>query len=154
MPANAWLSLPEIIEQPIGVGPYRLKSWQKGVAMVFEKNLYYWRGAPTLHVMQDLQTTAAPAVTIYKIASATWEHMDMNLQLYRQAVARQVPASGGVLATAGGISVTVPHGATASGADFVLNDIAAPTQKFSDARSLYAPSPSRPLAVRASPSRT
>ena len=159
VPAADWFSLPEIMEQPIGVGPYRLKSWQKGVEMVFEQNPYYWRGAPTLHfqeirvvfdvpfeeavqqleagtlhVMQYLQTTSSPDVTIYKVASATWEHMDMNLELYRQAVARHLSASGGVLAAAGGISVTVPPGATAAGADFVLNDSAAPTQEFDDAQ--------------------
>ena len=159
VPAAGWFSLPEIMEQPIGVGPYRLKSWRKGVEMVFEQNPYYWRGAPTLHfqqirvvfdlpfddavqeleagtlhVLQDLQTPPSPAVAVYKVASATWEHMDMNLELYRQAVARHLPASGGVLAAAGGISVTVPPGATAAGADFVLNDIAAPTQEFDDAQ--------------------
>ncbi len=159
VPTAGWFSLPEIMEQPIGVGPYRLKSWRKGAEMVFEQNPYYWRGASTLHfqqirvvfdlpfddavqqleagtlhVLPDLQTTSSPDVTVYKVASATWEHMDMNLELYRQAVARHLPASGGVLAAAGGISVTVPPGATAAGADFVLNDIAAPTQEFDDAQ--------------------
>ena len=73
-------------------------------------------------------------MTVYKVASATWEHMDMNLELYRQAVAKHLPANGGMLAAAGGISITVPPGATAAGADFVLNDIAAPTQEFDDAQ--------------------
>lgn len=71
-------------------------------------------------------------MTIYQVASATWEHMGMNLELYRQAVARHLPASGGELATVVGISLTVPPAATAAGADFVLNDIAAPTHKFAD----------------------
>ncbi len=159
VPTADWSNLLEIMKQPIGVGPYRLKSWREKGEMVFEQNPYYWRGANTLrfqeihvvfnvpfdqaaqqleagtlHVMPDLPTTSSPDVTIYKVASATWEHMDMNLELYRQAVARHMPASGGELATAVGISVTVSPGATAAGADFVLNDIAAPTQKFQDAQ--------------------
>ena len=59
VPTEGWFSLPEIMQHPIGVGPYRLKSWRKNAEMVFEQNAYYWRGAPMLrfqeiHVLFDV----------------------------------------------------------------------------------------------------
>jgi len=159
VPAADWFDLPEIMEQPLGVGPYRLKSWQKGQEMVFEKNPHYWRGAGTLafdevrikvnlpfdealqqlesgalHVLPGAQTTNSPDVQIVVVSSATWEHLDMNLDLYRQSVAKFVPATGGSVTTAVGISLTVPAGALDAGATMVINDIAAPTQPVSAAR--------------------
>lgn len=58
----------------------------------------------------------------------------MNLDLYRQSVAKFVPATGGSVTTAVGISLTVPAGALDAGATMVINDIAAPTQPVSAAR--------------------
>lgn len=46
VPAKEWTTLPEIAENPIGVGPYVLKEWVKGEKMVFEANPYYFGGAP------------------------------------------------------------------------------------------------------------
>jgi ABC-type transport system substrate-binding protein len=46
VPAKDWATLPEIAENPIGVGPYVIKEWVKGEKMVFEANPYYYKGAP------------------------------------------------------------------------------------------------------------
>ncbi len=46
VPAKEWATLPEISENPIGVGPYVLKEWVKGEKMVFEANPYFYGGAP------------------------------------------------------------------------------------------------------------
>ncbi|MFZ5809701.1 MAG: ABC transporter substrate-binding protein [Chloroflexota bacterium] len=44
VPVTEWGALPEIAETPLGVGPYILKSWEKGVKMELEENPYYWKG--------------------------------------------------------------------------------------------------------------
>jgi ABC-type transport system substrate-binding protein len=46
VPAAEWTTLPEIAENPIGVGPYVLTEWVKGEKMVFAANPYYYGGAP------------------------------------------------------------------------------------------------------------
>ncbi len=46
VPTEEWTTLPEIAENPIGVGPYVIKEWVKGEKMVFEANPYYFGGAP------------------------------------------------------------------------------------------------------------
>jgi ABC-type transport system substrate-binding protein len=46
VPAAEWTTLPEIAENPIGVGPYVIKEWVKGEKMVFEANPYYYGGEP------------------------------------------------------------------------------------------------------------
>ena len=46
VPAAEWTTLPEIAENPIGVGPYVITEWVKGEKMVFEANPYYYGGAP------------------------------------------------------------------------------------------------------------
>ncbi len=46
VPAKDWTTLPEIAENPIGVGPYVIKEWVKGEKMVFEANPYFYGGAP------------------------------------------------------------------------------------------------------------
>jgi ABC-type transport system substrate-binding protein len=46
VPAAEWATLPEIAENPIGVGPYVLAEWVRGERMVFEANPYYYGGAP------------------------------------------------------------------------------------------------------------
>jgi peptide/nickel transport system substrate-binding protein len=50
--------------EPIGSGPYRLKSWQKGVQSELEANAKYWRGKPpfeavTFRVVPDVSTRVA-----------------------------------------------------------------------------------------------
>jgi ABC-type transport system substrate-binding protein len=44
VPAAEWTTLPEIAENPIGVGPYMITEWVKGEKMVFEANPYYYGG--------------------------------------------------------------------------------------------------------------
>jgi hypothetical protein len=159
VPTADWFGLPEIMERPLGAGPYLLKSWVRGQEMVFEKNPYYWRGvgtlafdqikvvfdlpmneaieqieAGTLHVLQHMPSTNSPDVKIYVTAGATWEHLDFNLDLYRQAVARHVPPSGGAVAAQVGITLSVPSGATGKGMDVVINDIGAPTEEMTGAQ--------------------
>jgi ABC-type transport system substrate-binding protein len=46
VPAAEWTTLPEIAENPIGVGPYMITEWVKGEKMVFEPNPHYYGGAP------------------------------------------------------------------------------------------------------------
>lgn len=46
VPAAEWTTLPEIAENPIGVGPYVITEWVKGEKMVFEANPYFYGGAP------------------------------------------------------------------------------------------------------------
>ncbi len=36
-------------ELPVGIGPFRFKSWRHGDAVELEANPYYWRGLPKLH---------------------------------------------------------------------------------------------------------
>ncbi len=70
VPTTEWASLPEIAELPLGVGPYVLKSWEKGVKMVLEVNPYYWKGADTLKIknitvvfIQDTNQAVAQLLT-------------------------------------------------------------------------------------------
>jgi len=46
VPAKDWATLPEIAENPIGIGPYVIKEWVKGEKMVFEANPYFYGGTP------------------------------------------------------------------------------------------------------------
>ncbi len=46
VPAKDWATLPEIAENPIGIGPYVIKQWVKGEKIVFEANPYFYGGAP------------------------------------------------------------------------------------------------------------
>ncbi len=46
VPPSEWTTLPEIAENPIGVGPYVLKEWVRGEKMVFEANPFYFAGEP------------------------------------------------------------------------------------------------------------
>ena len=53
---------------PIGSGPYKLKSWQKGVQAVLEASDGYWRGKPpfatvTFRVVPDVATRIADLLT-------------------------------------------------------------------------------------------
>jgi ABC-type transport system substrate-binding protein len=44
VPVAEWSGLLEVAETPMGLGAYVLKSWEKGVKMVFEANPYYYKG--------------------------------------------------------------------------------------------------------------
>jgi ABC-type transport system substrate-binding protein len=46
VPPAEWPNLPEIILSPIGLGPYRLISWEFGQRMTFAANPYFVLGAP------------------------------------------------------------------------------------------------------------
>ena len=48
VPASEWSTLPEIAEDPLSNGPYKLTSWEKGQRMVFEANENYYKGAPAI----------------------------------------------------------------------------------------------------------
>ncbi len=60
VPASEWVSLPEISEDPLSYGPYKLVEWQKGQRMVFEANPYYYQGAPKIQkvIVQFLDSTS------------------------------------------------------------------------------------------------
>lgn len=46
VPPAEWPNLPEINESPIGLGPYRITSWEHGQRMTFAANPYFVLGAP------------------------------------------------------------------------------------------------------------
>lgn len=46
VPAKEWATLPEIAENPWGVGPYMIKEWVKGEKLVLEAHPYWYGGAP------------------------------------------------------------------------------------------------------------
>jgi ABC-type transport system substrate-binding protein len=41
VPAKDWLTLPEIAEKPIGIGPYMIESWEKGQQINYVANPYW-----------------------------------------------------------------------------------------------------------------
>jgi ABC-type transport system substrate-binding protein len=68
VPTTEWSSLPEIAETPMGVGPYILTSWEKGVRMDFEANPNYYKGEPaikniTILFVADTQSAVAQLLT-------------------------------------------------------------------------------------------
>ncbi len=46
VPSDQWGTLPEVTQNPIGVGPYVLANWNPGVSMNFTANPYFVLGAP------------------------------------------------------------------------------------------------------------
>jgi ABC-type transport system substrate-binding protein len=46
VPASEWATLPEIAEDPLAYGPYKLDSWTKGESMVFSANETWVGPAP------------------------------------------------------------------------------------------------------------
>jgi ABC-type transport system substrate-binding protein len=60
VPASEWSTLPEIAEQPLSSGPYRVVEWEKGQRMVFEANPYYYGGEPAI---QNIIVTFVPDTT-------------------------------------------------------------------------------------------
>lgn len=171
VPASGWSTLPEIAEFPIGLGPYRITSWEKGVRMIFERNPYFALGMPqtqyleirfipdtgtaineliagNIHVLGSETTSgyeqtlfdaaALNQVKVYPIATATWEHMDMNLGLYTQAVVKSLPPAGGVVTSTLGIQAVFPTGAlTDTATTITFNSLLVPTQSLVNAVSTF-----------------
>jgi len=114
VPPEEWKELPEIAQNPLSYGPYRLVEWQKGQRMIFEANPHFYLGEPpiktiifqffgdtnaavaallngevdvigteTLGAGAELETVIIAGeegkIATYPLASATWEHVDMNL---------------------------------------------------------------------------
>jgi ABC-type transport system substrate-binding protein len=46
VPPSDWGALPEVTQNPIGVGPYVLSNWNHGTSMTFDANPYFVLGAP------------------------------------------------------------------------------------------------------------
>jgi ABC-type transport system substrate-binding protein len=154
VPHGAWLLLPEHTRTPLGMGPYRILSWQPGVQMELAPNPHYWRGAANLNFSKivirfgsrraddiannvvhiadgiSLGQLDVPTVKRFFIRSATWEHLDFNLNLFTQAAAKTLSTAGGTLQTATGLKLTVPPNATAGAATFVLDEIPAPAPEL------------------------
>jgi hypothetical protein len=126
--------------------------------MVLERNPFYWRGAGTvqfdeiivrfdltfeqaqaalkagtIHVLPYLSQSDSSQVEIKTVSSATWEHVDVNLNLYVQAAARPLTPAGGSVTTQVGISLTVPAGALGENATIIVNDIATPLREMTGA---------------------
>jgi ABC-type transport system substrate-binding protein len=45
VPAAEWATLPEVAEDPLAYGPYKIDSWTKGESMIFSAN-EFWAGPP------------------------------------------------------------------------------------------------------------
>lgn len=174
VPAAEWPNLPEVTRTPIGLGPYRLTSWQSGDRMTFERNPYFPLGLPAMpyaeirflpdtgtavgellagrvHVLGDETLPPGPEtepvftaasqnqVTVYTLPSTTWEHIDFNLDLYRQTAVRTLPPAGGVVTTTVGVQAVFPTGAltdTATAVNLVVQQ--APAQPPSDNQAVRA----------------
>ena len=68
VPAAEWATLPEIAEDPLSTGPYKLVEWEKGQRMVFEANENYYGGEPaikniTIQFFDDTQQAVAQLLT-------------------------------------------------------------------------------------------
>jgi len=46
VPPRQWLQTAEVTQKPLGVGPYRVVSWESGKAIVLEANPFYYAGPP------------------------------------------------------------------------------------------------------------
>jgi ABC-type transport system substrate-binding protein len=68
VPPAEWASLPEVIQAPLGIGPYRVKSWEYGKEIILEANPHYWREAPASPQIVvrfiPIDTGAGPAALI------------------------------------------------------------------------------------------
>ena len=68
VPAKEWATLPEIAESPIGLGPYTITVWEKGVSMSFAANPNFYKGKPktpnmTIKIVQDTNQAVAQLLT-------------------------------------------------------------------------------------------
>ncbi len=48
VPPEAWATLPEIAETPMGTGPYVIKKWDKAKSITLEANPNFYKGAPKI----------------------------------------------------------------------------------------------------------
>src|SRR6266516_1754909 len=65
-------------EQPVGLGPYRLVSYQPGVELVLEANTDYWRKTP--HVKRLVMKSVPEATT--RLAMLKKQEADVTYGLY------------------------------------------------------------------------
>lgn len=57
-------------ERPVGTGPFKFSSWEKGQRLVLERNTDYWRGAPKLErIVAVTYPEAEPRLTALKTGS-------------------------------------------------------------------------------------
>jgi ABC-type transport system substrate-binding protein len=68
VPASEWSELPEVAQQPLSYGPYRLVEWEKGQRMIFEANPHYVLGEPKIknliiQFFSDTNTAVAQLLT-------------------------------------------------------------------------------------------
>ena len=67
-----WARLPEIVENPIGVGPYQISQWDKDRQIVLTANPFYWRGANTLRVKTLVfQFSPGPAEAVQQLLTGS-----------------------------------------------------------------------------------
>ncbi len=81
-----------------------------------------------VEAQQVADAAAAGQINAKFYASPTWEHMDMNLDLYTQVASKSIPAAGGALATDFGVALTVPAGAVDDTTTFLYNHQSTPAQ--------------------------
>jgi ABC-type transport system substrate-binding protein len=68
VPVKDWATLPEIAEDPLSSGPYKLVEWIKGQKMVFEANENFFKGKPklqtvTIQFIEDTNQAVAQLLT-------------------------------------------------------------------------------------------
>ncbi len=98
VPASEWRTLPKIIERPIGLGPYMITAWNKGVSMTFAANPYFKLGTPrTPNIEIRFLASAAEAVdgllagTIHVVGTETLDTAGME-RVVNAARAGQIQA--------------------------------------------------------------
>lgn len=69
----------------------------------------------------------AGIITIFPIANATWEHIDMNLGLYTQLASMPIPTTGGVMTTSMGVSLDFPAGVFTETVTVLFNSLLNPS---------------------------
>lgn len=88
LPSHILAQLPDINKAPfntapISSGPYILSSWNRGSALVFAPNPYYWRGAP--HVTQLIWKIVPDTNTLFN------QLQTHEIDLYRNIDSNSVP---------------------------------------------------------------
>lgn len=94
---------------PVGDGPYRFVSWQRGDRLVYEANPTYWRGAPRVHRLEiDIVPDPGTNFTALQSGAVDWNLISPVQQqalLGRAGLAfRLVP-----LALVAGIAINTTH---------------------------------------------
>lgn len=73
-------SSPEIRQNPVGAGPFRVKSIVPGESVEFEANEYYWKGAPKLdNVVLEV---VAPATIVQEMEAGRYDVASMPTDQY------------------------------------------------------------------------